>query len=97
MVERQKRKRDEMAQKGQHFGGHRSFAWETDGMTPVDHEFEHIQEAAHVALAGASPRSLAAGWMAHGVKTTSANVDPLNRDPLGKESPSAPTLPATGA
>lgn len=70
MVERQKRKRDEMAQKGQHFGGRRPFGWETDGMTPVDDEFELIREAAQAILAGASLRSLAAGWVARGIKTS---------------------------
>jgi DNA invertase Pin-like site-specific DNA recombinase len=34
MVERQRRKRDEMAQKGQHFGGRRPFGFERDGVTP---------------------------------------------------------------
>jgi DNA invertase Pin-like site-specific DNA recombinase len=34
MVERQKRKRDEMAQHGKFFGGRRPFGWEADGVTP---------------------------------------------------------------
>lgn len=34
MVERQKRKRDEMAKNGQFFGGRRPFGWEADGVTP---------------------------------------------------------------
>jgi DNA invertase Pin-like site-specific DNA recombinase len=34
MIERQKRKRDEMAQRGVFFGGRRPFGWEPDGMTP---------------------------------------------------------------
>jgi DNA invertase Pin-like site-specific DNA recombinase len=34
MVERQKRKRDEMAQRGVWFGGRRPFGWEADGVTP---------------------------------------------------------------
>lgn len=70
MVERQKRKRDEMAKKGQHFGGRRPFGWEVDGMTPIDFEFECIQEAAKAVLAGASLRSIAAGWNAREIKTS---------------------------
>jgi site-specific DNA recombinase len=34
MVERQKRKRDEMARDGKFFGGRRPFGWEADGVTP---------------------------------------------------------------
>ncbi|QJT04332.1 recombinase family protein [Streptomyces asoensis] len=34
MAERQKRKRDEMAQRGQFFGGRRPFGYEADGVTP---------------------------------------------------------------
>lgn len=34
MVERQKRKRDEMAKRGVFFGGRRPFGWEADGVTP---------------------------------------------------------------
>lgn len=34
MVERQKRKRDEMAKRGAWFGGRRPFGWEADGVTP---------------------------------------------------------------
>ncbi|MET9517055.1 recombinase family protein [Streptomyces sp. NPDC002994] len=70
MVERQRRKRDEMAQKGQHFGGRRPFGWEADGMTPIDFESEHIREAAKAVLAGASLRSIAAGWKAREIKTS---------------------------
>ncbi|MET8510464.1 recombinase family protein [Streptomyces sp. NPDC005077] len=70
MVERQRRKRDEMAAKGQHFGGRRPFGWEIDGMTPIDFEFDCIREAAGAILARASLRSLAAGWTARGIKTS---------------------------
>ncbi|MGC5400227.1 recombinase family protein [Streptomyces sp. DT20] len=74
MVERQRRKRDEMAAAGKHFGGRRPFGWEKDGMTPIAFEFECIREAAQSILAGASLRSLAAGWTARGIKTsTGAN------------------------
>ncbi len=34
MVERQRRKRDEMARDGKFFGGRRPFGWEADGITP---------------------------------------------------------------
>lgn len=34
MVERQKRKREEMARDGKHFGGRRPFGYEADGVTP---------------------------------------------------------------
>jgi site-specific DNA recombinase len=34
MVERQRRKRDEMARDGKFFGGRRPFGWEPDGVTP---------------------------------------------------------------
>ncbi|MFH9404811.1 recombinase family protein [Streptomyces sp. NPDC017638] len=34
MIERQKRKRDEMAKNGQYFGGRRPFGYEADGVTP---------------------------------------------------------------
>ncbi|MDR3081967.1 MAG: recombinase family protein [Streptomyces sp.] len=34
MIERQRRKRDEMAQKGQYFGGRRPFGYEPDGVMP---------------------------------------------------------------
>lgn len=34
MIERQRRKRDEMAKNGQYFGGRRPFGWEADGVTP---------------------------------------------------------------
>ncbi|MEU9557958.1 recombinase family protein [Streptomyces fumanus] len=34
MVERQRRKRDEMAAHGKFFGGRRPFGWESDGVTP---------------------------------------------------------------
>ncbi|MFF2964205.1 recombinase family protein [Streptomyces sp. NPDC057963] len=70
MVERQRRKRDEMAAKGQHFGGRRPFGWEKDGMTPIEWEFDCIREAAQAILAGASLRSLAAGWVARGILTS---------------------------
>jgi len=70
MVERQRRKRDEMAKKGKHFGGRRPFGWEADGMTPIEFEFECIKEAARAVLAGASLRSIAAGWNAQGIKTS---------------------------
>jgi DNA invertase Pin-like site-specific DNA recombinase len=70
MVERQRRKRDEMAAKGQHFGGRRPFGWEADGMTPIDFEFDLIREAAQSILAGASLRSLAAGWVAREIPTS---------------------------
>ncbi|MEU0370659.1 recombinase family protein [Streptomyces sp. NPDC006283] len=70
MVERQKRKRDEMAKNGKHFGGRRPFGWEADGMTPVEFEVECIQEAARAVLAGASLRSIAAGWNARGITTS---------------------------
>ncbi|MFJ4917461.1 recombinase family protein [Streptomyces sp. NPDC088726] len=70
MVERQRRKRDEMAAAGKHFGGRRPFGWEVDGMTPIEFEFECIREAAQAILAGASLRSLAAGWVARGIKTS---------------------------
>ncbi|MEV1094791.1 recombinase family protein [Streptomyces sp. NPDC049952] len=70
MVERQRRKRDEMAAKGQHFGGRRPFGWEKDGVTPIDVEFDLIREAAQSILAGASLRSLAAGWVAREITTS---------------------------
>ncbi|MFF5891166.1 recombinase family protein [Streptomyces globisporus] len=70
MIERQRRKRDEMAAKGQHFGGRRPFGWEADGMTPIDVEFDLIREAAASILAGASLRSLAAGWDAREIPTS---------------------------
>lgn len=70
MVERQRRKRDEMAAAGKHFGGRRPFGWEADGMTPVPYEAECIEEAARAVLAGASLRSIAAGWNARGIKTS---------------------------
>ncbi|WP_187282801.1 recombinase family protein [Streptomyces sp. MS191] len=34
MIERQRRKRDQMAQRGQYFGGRRPFGYEPDGITP---------------------------------------------------------------
>lgn len=74
MVERQKRARDQMAKMGKHFGGRRPFGWEVDGMTPIDFEFECIREAAKAVLAGASSNSIAEGWRARGVKT-STGVD----------------------
>lgn len=70
MVERQRRKRDEMAKDGKHFGGRRPFGWESDGMTVIDFEFDCIREATGAILAGASLRSLAAGWVARGIKTS---------------------------
>ncbi|MGW1463821.1 recombinase family protein [Streptomyces sp. NPDC002308] len=70
MVERQRRKRDEMAAAGKHFGGRRPFGWEKDGMTPIEFEFDCIREAAAAILAGASLRSLAAGWVARGISTS---------------------------
>ncbi|MEU0157917.1 recombinase family protein [Streptomyces sp. NPDC006261] len=73
MVERQRRKRDEMAAKGQHFGGRRPFGWEADGMTPIEFEFECIREAARSVLAGASLRSLAAGWVAREILTSTGS------------------------
>ncbi|GGY80981.1 recombinase family protein [Streptomyces nitrosporeus] len=74
MVERQRRKRDEMAAKGQHFGGRRPFGWEKDGMSPIEFEFDCIREAAQSILAGASLRSLAAGWEARGIKTSTGST-----------------------
>lgn len=73
MVERQRRKRDEMAAAGKHFGGRRPFGWEADGMTPIDFEFDCIRDAAHAVLAGASMRSIAAGWEARGIKTSTGS------------------------
>lgn len=73
MVERQRRKRDEMAANGQHFGGRRPFGWESDGMTPIDWEFDCIREAAQSILAGASLRSLAAGWVAREIPTSTGS------------------------
>ncbi|WP_432247726.1 recombinase family protein [Streptomyces sanyensis] len=73
MVERQRRKRDEMAKNGVHFGGRRPFGWEVDGMTPIEFEVECIQDAARAVLAGASLRSIAAGWNARGIKTSTGH------------------------
>jgi len=39
-------------------------------MTPIDFEFDCIREAARAILAGASLRSLAAGWVAREIKTS---------------------------
>lgn len=73
MIERQRRKRDEMAAAGKHFGGRRPFGWEADGMTPIEWEFDCIREAAAAILAGASLRSLAAGWVARGILTSTGS------------------------
>lgn len=73
MVERQRRKRDEMAAAGKHFGGRRPFGWEADGMTPIAFEFDCIREAASSILAGASLRSLAAGWVAREILTSTGS------------------------
>lgn len=70
MVERQRRKRDEMAANGLHFGGRRPFGWQTDGMTPVDFEFDCIREAAQSVLAGASLRSIATSWTTREIHTS---------------------------
>lgn len=70
MVERQKRKRDEMAQQGKHFGGRRPFGWESDGVTPIEAEAKCIRIAAATVLAGGSVRSLAKSWNKKGIKTS---------------------------
>ncbi|MDI9885298.1 recombinase family protein [Streptomyces sp. HNM0645] len=70
MVERQRRARDQMAQKGKHFGGRRPFGWEADGVTTNEFERSLIAEAADAVLAGASLRSIAAGWNARDITTS---------------------------
>lgn len=70
MVERQKRKRDEMAQHGRYFGGRRPFGYQPDGVTIHPDEAEAIREAAAAVLAGASLRSIAADWNARSITTS---------------------------
>jgi DNA invertase Pin-like site-specific DNA recombinase len=70
MVERQRRKRDEMAQHGKYFGGRRPFGYETDGVTVIKSEAAAIREAADTVLAGGSLRSIAADWNERGILTS---------------------------
>lgn len=74
MVERQRRKRDEMAASGLHFGGRRPFGWQADGMTPIEFEFDCIREAAQSVLAGASLRAIAADWVAREIPTSTGGT-----------------------
>lgn len=70
MVERQKRKRDQMAASGQFFGGRRPFGYDADGVTVRHDEAAAIREAAEAVLAGASLRSIAADWNERGILTS---------------------------
>jgi DNA invertase Pin-like site-specific DNA recombinase len=73
MVERQRRKRDEMAQSGQYFGGRRPFGYESDGVTIRETEATLIREAADTVLAGTSLRSIAADWNERGIRTSTGS------------------------
>lgn len=70
MVERQKRKREELAAAGKFLGGGRPFGWEADGVTPVEAEFAAIREAASSVLAGVSRLSIARTWNKAGFLTS---------------------------
>ncbi|MFE9845752.1 recombinase family protein [Streptomyces goshikiensis] len=70
MIERQKRAREQMAQRGVFFGGRRPFGWEADGVTPVKAEIECIREAARSILAGATIQSIRRAWAERDVKTS---------------------------
>lgn len=70
MVERQRRKRDEMAQHGKYFGGRRPFGYESDGITIIESEAAAIREAADTILAGGSLRAIAADWNGRGILTS---------------------------
>lgn len=70
MVERQRRKRDQMAASGAYFGGRRPYGYDRDGVTVCEEEAAHIRAAAAAILAGASLRSIAADWRERGIKTS---------------------------
>jgi len=74
MIERQKRKREEMVQHGKFFGGRRPFGYAADGITVIDDEAEAIREAAAAILAGASLRHIAAGWNQRGIPTSTGGT-----------------------
>lgn len=73
MIERQKRSRDQMAEKGKYFGGPRPFGWEKDGVTQVPKEIAAIREACQALLAGASLRAVAADFNDRGIRTSSGS------------------------
>lgn len=73
MVERQRRTRDQMAQRGVWFGGRRPFGYEADGVTVREEEAALIREAAHAVLAGASLRAIAADWNQRGIRTSTGS------------------------
>lgn len=70
MVERQRRKREQLAEQGKFLGGGRPFGWEADGVTPIALEFTAIREAATSVLAGASRLSIARSWNKAGIPTS---------------------------
>ncbi|MBT2508784.1 recombinase family protein [Streptomyces sp. ISL-98] len=71
MIERQKRSRDQMAEKGKYFGGPRPFGWEKGGVTQVPEEIAALREACQALLAGASLRAVAADFNERGIHTSS--------------------------
>lgn len=69
MVERQRRKRDQMAAAGSYMGGARPFGYEADGVTIREEEAAAIREAADALLAGASLRAVCRDWAERGIRT----------------------------
>lgn len=69
MVERQRRKRDQMAAAGEYMGGARPFGYEADGVTIREDEAEAVRGAAEAILAGASLRAVCREWEEKGICT----------------------------